>query len=161
MIEISDLPQTGSFKIGAFKFYLSDFTYDELCDVLGVPQEIYLIIGYDNAYLYKYEEIGLGKILAFRENDRIVEVHFEPEQDIKIGDIVCALGVKPRIVMNKRLKYLFFYNQFAGRILDEKFGTMNVLGFFDQEYIKKQKLPKFFMSGIAYDPQRLRLIYVD
>lgn len=161
MLEVADFPKTGSFKIGAFKFYLNEFTYDELCDVLGVPQEIFLVVGYENVYLYKYDEVGLGRILVFRENDRIVEIHFEPEQDIIIGDIICALGVKPKIVMNKRFKYLFFCEQFAGRILDEKYGTMNVLGFFDQEYLKKQKLPKFFLSGVAYDQSRLRLIYVD
>lgn len=161
MLEVADFSKNGSFKIGAFKFYLNEFTYDELCDVLGVPQEIFSVIGYENVYLYKYDEVGLGRILAFRQDDNIVEIHFEPEQDVFIKDMVKALKMKPKLVMNLRLKYLFFGQQIAGRILDEKQGTMNILGFFDQEYLKKQKLPKFFLSGIVYDQSRLRLIYVD
>lgn len=160
MIEIADFPKTGSFKIGAFRFYLNNFTYDELCDVLGVPEEIYTVLGYEEVNLYKYDISGHGRILAFKESHNIVEIHFEPDQDLLIKDIAKDLGT-PKMIMNLRIKYLFFSKQIAGRISDEKKRTIDVLGFFDQEYLRKQKLPKFFLSGIAYDQSRLRLIYVD
>jgi len=161
MIEVADFPKTGSFKIGAFKIYLNEFTYDELCDVLGVPEEIFLVLGHEDVYMYKYEESGLGRILAFREREKVVEIHFEPEQDVLIKKMVSDMGKKPKMILNKRLKYLFFCEQIAGRILDEKRGTLNVLGFFDREYLKRKQLPYFFLSGIAYDPTILRSIYID
>jgi hypothetical protein len=108
--------------------------------------------------LYVYQEHGLGRFLAFIENDQVLELHFEPEEDVFIKDMKNALGDGPKLVMNKRLKYLFFDRQIAGRILDEKQGTLDILGFFSESYLKSEKLPFFFLSGIVYDQAMLSLI---
>lgn len=147
MIEVADFLTTGSFKIGAFKVYMNDFSYDEARDTFGPPNKIYSIIGQQGVNLYVFEELAEGKLLVFTKDERVIELHLEVDQDVLIKHIIFATRSKPTMVMNKKIKYLFFSPHFAGRILDERRGTLDILGFFSEKYLKKEKLPPSFSFG--------------
>jgi hypothetical protein len=161
MIEVVDFLITGSFKIGAYKIYLNDLSYDELRDIFGTPDKIYSIIGYAGVDLYVFEDMAEGRLLIFTKDSRVIELHLEADQDILIKHIIFATRTKPTMVMNKKIKYLFFSPHFAGRILDESHGTLDILGFFSEKYLKENKLPQLFLSGVIYDPLKLQLIHEE
>jgi hypothetical protein len=164
MIDISDFLITGSFKIGTYKFNLNDLLWEELIDLLGTPSESFLIVGHEQIYLDVFIEYGLGRILVFGDNktQKTLELHFEPEHDILIKDLVGFFpNEKPKVITNKKLKYIFFCPHMAGRLLSEREQTINILGFFSQKHIAKNNLPFLFLSGIAYDKFKLITIHKE